>query len=103
MKSPERYRYSGDYGYLQGRASEIIDPAKVLSMLGGTQAYRRFVREGLPDGHKEEYYAVEDQRFLGAEGFGEKMLKKEPDRPGKMLKRRSIETAARELAKLLEL
>jgi REP element-mobilizing transposase RayT len=103
VKSPERYRYSGDYGYLQGRASEIIDPAKVLSMLGGTQAYRRFVREGLPDGHKEEYYAVEDQRFLGAEGFGEKMLKKEPDRPGKMLKRRSIETAARELAKLLEL
>jgi len=46
---------------------------------------------------------VLDQRFLGAEGFGEKMLKKEPDRPRKMLKRRSIETAARELAKLLEL
>ena len=103
VKSPERYRYSGDYAYLQGRANEIIDPAKALSMLGGTQAYRRFVREGLPDGHKEEYYAVEDQRFLGAEGFGEKMLKKEPDRSRKMLKRRSIETAARELAKLLEL
>ena len=41
--------------------------------------------------------------IFGCRGFGEKMLKKEPDRPRKMLKRRSIETAARDLAKLLEL
>jgi hypothetical protein len=88
---------------LQGKATEMIDPAPVLSMLGGKQAYRRFVRDGLSEGHKEEYYAVEDQRFLGAKGFGEKLLKKEPGLSDKTPKRRSIETAARELAKLLKI
>jgi hypothetical protein len=27
----------------------------------------------MKDGHREEYYEVSDQRFLGAEGFGEKL------------------------------
>jgi chromosomal replication initiation ATPase DnaA len=27
----------------------------------------------MKEGHKEEYYEVEDQRFLGAVGFGEKL------------------------------
>ena len=103
VRSPERYGYSGDHAYLQGKATETIDPATVLSMLGGKQAYRRFVRDGLSEGHKGEYYAVEDQRFLGAEGFGEKLLKKEPGLSGKTPTRRSIETAARELAKLLKI
>ena len=103
VRSPERYRYSGDHVYLQGKATETIDPATVLSMLGGKQAYRRFVQDGLSEGHKEEYYAVEDQRFLGAEGFGERLLKKEPGLSGKKLTRRSIETVARELAKLLKI
>jgi hypothetical protein len=94
--SPERYRYSGEHAYLQGKATDMIDPAPVLSMLGGKQAYRRFVRDGLSEGHNEEYYAVEDQRFLDAQGFGERLLKKEPrKRPAW----RSIETVARELAK----
>jgi chromosomal replication initiation ATPase DnaA len=56
----------------------------------------------LNDGHKEEYYAVEDQRFLGAEGFGERLLEKKPELWSKK-PRRSIETAARELAKLLKI
>jgi putative transposase len=102
VRSPERYRYSGDHAYLQGKATEMIDPGTVLSMLGGRQAYRRFVKDGLSEGHKEEYYAVEDQRFLGGEGFGERLLKKKPGLPGKNPPR-SIETAARELAKLLKI
>ena len=103
VRSPERYQYSGNHVYLQGKATETIDPATVLSMLGGKQAYRRFVQDGLSEGHKEEYYAVEDQRFLGAEGFGARLLKKEPGLSGKKLTRRSIETVARELAKLLKI
>jgi len=103
VRSPQRYRYSGHHVYLQGKATETIDPATVLSMLGGKQAYRRFVQDGLSEGHKEEYYAVEDQRFLGAEGFGARLLKKEPGLSGKRRTRRSIETVARELAKLLKI
>lgn len=101
VQVPERYRDSSHHAYLQGKATETIDPAKVLSMLGGKQAYRRFIRDGIGEGHKEEYYAVEDQRFLGGVGFGEKMLKKEPGRPPKSSKRRSLETAAKDLAKLV--
>ena len=101
VQVPERYRHSGHHAYLQGKATEIIDPAKVLSMLGGKGAYRRFVHDGVGDGHKEEYYQVEDQRFLGEQGFGDRMLKKEPVRPRKPPGRRPVDTAARELAKLL--
>jgi chromosomal replication initiation ATPase DnaA len=42
-------------------------------MLGGKEAYQRFMMDGVEAGHKEEYYEVEDQRFLGPEGFGEKL------------------------------
>ena len=102
VRNPERYRHSGHHAYLQGKATETIDPAAVLSMLGGKQAYRRFVQDGLSEGHNEEYYAVEDQRFLGGEGFGERLLKKKPELWNKK-PRRSIETAGRELAKLLKM
>ena len=71
-------------------------------MLGGKQAYRRFVQDALSEGHKEEYYEVEDQRFLGAKGFGERLRKKEPALSGERLTRRSIGAAARDLAKLLK-
>jgi putative transposase len=103
VRTPERYRYSGDHAYLQGKATEMIDPAPVLTMLGGQRAYRRFVQDGLSEGHKEEYYAVENQRFLGAKGFGERLLKKEPRFSGRRVRRRSIETVARELAKELKI
>ena len=39
-------------------------------MLGGKKAYQRFMMDGVEEGHKEEYYEVEDQRFLGPQGFG---------------------------------
>jgi hypothetical protein len=72
-KRPEQYRYSGHGAYLQGQATEVMDPGPVLKLLGGKKAYRHFVQDGLGEGHREEYYEVEDQRFLGAEGFGEKL------------------------------
>src|SRR5262249_28098287 len=34
-------------------------------MLGGRRGYRKFIQEGLGEGHREEYYEVLDQRFLG--------------------------------------
>jgi hypothetical protein len=44
---------------------QFIDPVNVLKLFGGKAGYRKFVRDGLAGGHKEEYYEVEDQRFLG--------------------------------------
>ncbi len=73
VKEPERFEYSGHLAYLAGKATEIIDPRKVLGLFGGKARYRAFIADGMKEGHKEEYYDVEDQRFLGADGFGEKL------------------------------
>jgi hypothetical protein len=69
----DEYSHSGHRNYLEGRASEVVEPERVLEMVGGRAGYRRFVLEGLKDGHREDYYRVEDQRFLGAEEFAQKL------------------------------
>jgi REP element-mobilizing transposase RayT len=73
VREPEQYLYSGHRAYLEGKATEVIDPRKVLGLMGGRARYRAFIGDGMKEGHKEEYYDVEDQRFLGAVGFGEKL------------------------------
>jgi hypothetical protein len=74
VERAEQYEYSGHHAYLRGKGTEIIDPARVLGMLGGARRYERFVNDGLKAGHQEEYYAVADQRFLGDQEFAEGQL-----------------------------
>ena len=52
---------------------KVIETGPILRLLGGKKAYERFVLEGISESHNEEYYAVEDQQFLGEEGFGEEL------------------------------
>jgi putative transposase len=73
VKKPEQFSYSGHAEYCGSKKAEIIDPSLVLELLGGRKAYQRFVLDGIGEGHKEEYYEVEDQRFLGQEGFSDKI------------------------------
>ncbi len=72
----EDYPHSGHRSYAEGRVTEMVDPRPVLEMLGGRGAYRRFVDQGVGEGHREDYYRVEDQRFLGSTGFAERLKKK---------------------------
>ena len=76
VRKLDEYRYSGHRNCLDGRVSEVLEPERVLDMLGGRAGYRRFVMEGLKDGHREDYYRVEDQRFLGAEEFAQRLKSK---------------------------
>jgi hypothetical protein len=102
VKSPEQYRYSGHGIYLGGKPTEVLDPTKILRLLGGKGAYRSFVQDGIGEGHKEEYYEVEDQRFLGGEGFGDNVER----RVGKGQEaehRRPLQGVLKELAKKLEI
>ena len=89
VRKVEEHPYSSHRNYEEGRVSEVLEPRMVLGMVGGRAGYRRFVQEGLKEGHREEYYRVEDQRFLGAEGFGEKLKREakeeEIPRPKKQL------------------
>jgi putative transposase len=81
----DEYPYSGHRHYVEGRVSEVLDSGRVLDRLGGRTGYRRFVLQGLKDGHREDYYEVEDQRFLGAEEFAQKLKRKvnEEEIPGR--------------------
>jgi REP element-mobilizing transposase RayT len=73
VRDPERYLYSGEKAYWDGKVTEAVDPRRILALLGGKAGYRRFVRNGLGQGHNKQFYEVEDQRFLGAAGFGQKL------------------------------
>ena len=99
VKNPEEYDYSGHRAYLEGKATDVIDPRKVLGIIGGKARYQAFVRDGRKQGHKEEYYEVEDQRFLGAEGFAER-LQDEHEEPGAK-KRRPLDKVVEQLGKEL--
>jgi putative transposase len=94
----DEYRYSGHRNYVEGRESEVLKPRMALDMLGGRGGYRRFVQEGLEEGHREEYYRVADQRFLGEEGFGEELKRraKEEEMPKP---RRQLSVAFRNAAR----
>ena len=55
----------------------------------------------MAEGHKEEYYEVEDQRFLGEQGFGDKVQGR-VDRAHKAAPKRSMERIVQQLAKELK-
>jgi hypothetical protein len=97
----DEYPYSGHRSYVEGRVSEVLDPDRVLDMVGGRAGYRRFVHEGLEDGHREDYYQVEDQRFLGAEKFAEK-LKRKANEEEISLPKKQLSTAFRRAARTVE-
>jgi REP element-mobilizing transposase RayT len=69
VEKPEQYTYSGHAAYLIGQATAVLDPNPGLDVFGGRGAYRRFVLDGMGEGHQADYYAAEDQRFLGTEHF----------------------------------
>ena len=98
--SCEKYPYSSERAYRAGKSSAIVDPGPVLKRMGGKPGYRRFVQEGLGEGHREEYYEVEDQRFLGRGEFGERLRREfeEEERPNK---KRSMAGVVTEMAQAL--
>ena len=49
----------------------VLEPRLVLDMIGGRAGYRGCLQDGLNEGHREEYYRVEDRRFPEGEGFRE--------------------------------
>ena len=101
IKRPERYCYSGHASYLKAGPHKIIEAQPILSLLGGKKAYERFVLDGMAESHNEQYYAVEDQRFLGDEGFGEDLSREVGEEEERQAKK-PIEKMIKEVAKGLE-
>ena len=79
--------------YLMNGTPKVIETGPILRLLGGKKAYERFVLEGISESHNEEYYAVEDQRFLGEEGFGEELSREAGEKEERKTKK-PIETGS---------
>ena len=101
-KRPEHYAYTGHRSYLGNGRSKIIEAGPILNLLGGKKQYENFVLEGRSESHNDEYYAVEDQRFLGEEGFGEEISSKAGMKEERGPKK-SIETVFEAIAQQLEM
>jgi REP element-mobilizing transposase RayT len=96
------YRWSSHGNYLSGDDKGGVSVRAVLEQFGkkrgeAIRQYREFITEGLGDGHREEYYKVIDQRFLGDEEFVEEVREKldEPEM------RYPVEIELRDIAKLV--
>jgi putative transposase len=98
VRRPERYRYSGHGSYLVSGTAKIIETGPVMKLLGGKKNYEKFVLDGTGESHNEEYYDVADQRFLGAEGFGEELSRQAGEQHERKA-RESIETAMKEIVR----
>ena len=62
--------------YLAGDETQGVSVKAVLEQFGrrrtdAIRRYREYISEGMGEGHREEYYEVIDQRFLGDEEFAQ--------------------------------
>ena len=78
---PWKYPWSSHRAYLGERTPVQIDTKLVLGQFGralgqARLAYRKFMEEGIGEGHIDRYYEVVDQRFLGDEEFIEQVDKR---------------------------
>ena len=87
VRDPAKYRWSSYHAYLGGKAQgEYVDVEPVLAYFGssdGRNQYRKFVLEGIKEGHRAEYYEVAEARILGDGKFVEEVKTKlgEKERP----------------------
>ena len=84
VEDPDAYRWSSHQTFLAGETNGWTAVEEVLPLWGKSRAqalaaYRRFVREGLNDGHRDDLYEVVDQRYLGGDAFVEKVEQRKPD------------------------
>jgi REP element-mobilizing transposase RayT len=82
VADPEKYRWSSHQAYVAGEGRNWIEVEEVLARWGKGRAqaiagYRRFVQDGLNDGHRDDLYEVVDQRYLGDDAFVEKVAQRE--------------------------
>ena len=78
VRHPMEYRWTSYGSYLNGGKMGIVDVGPVLGQFSAdkgkaVRAYEQYVLDHTGDGHRGEFYKVEDQRFLGSEGFADRI------------------------------
>lgn len=74
VAAPEQYQYSGHRAYLGLAPAGSLDIDPVLRHFGAKKAqaraaYRKFVTEGMRQGHQNEFYPADESRILGGDEF----------------------------------
>jgi len=102
----DQYPWSSHWVYMRGDVeNRTVSVGFVLRQFGSKRKeairrYREFIRDGLGEGHREDYYRVIDQRFLGDEDFVEEAREKgqEPEtrRPVDIELKEIVHAACRE-------
>ena len=79
VEDPGKYRWSSYGAYLGKRGGQDwLDSAEVLGYFGrreeeARRGYRRFVLDGIGQGHRDEYYEAVEGRILGGKEFVEEV------------------------------
>jgi putative transposase len=78
VKDPSDYPWSSYRSYLRPHSEDLVDTAYLLSQFSlkpevARNRYRRFVEDRMDQGHRKDFYAVKEQRFLGDETFVERI------------------------------
>jgi len=86
VKDPVEYPWSSYREYLKGGSGGLVDSSFVLSQFSNVKGrairdYVRFVMGQGAVGHREDLYQVRDQRFLGDEGFVDRVVRERNDGP----------------------
>lgn len=80
VKDPRGYPWSSHRLYLEGRDTSGVALEEILARWSQRRGqaiteYERFVLDGIRQGHREEYYELKEQRYLGEEDFVERLEK----------------------------
>lgn len=80
VKDPRGYPWSSHRLYLGGRDTSGVAVEEILARWSqrrgqAIKEYERFVLDGIRQGHREEYYELKEQRYLGEEDFVERLEK----------------------------
>ena len=76
VKDPSHYPWSSYRTYLKPHSQDLVDTSYLLGQFSSNSEaarnrYKRFVEDRLDQGHRDDFYAVKEQRLLGDESFVE--------------------------------
>ncbi|HEX9898878.1 MAG TPA: transposase [Candidatus Methylomirabilis sp.] len=100
VQGPERWGWSSHKAYLESAPSSWVSVDQILGHFGRggprrRTAYRRFIADGMGEGHREDLYELVEQRYLGSEAFIETAERKGRIRPEHRRLRLTVEECVR--------
>jgi len=103
-RDPSGYRWSSHREYLRGQSATGLAVERGLALWGSrrgqaVRAYGGFIRDGRTGGHREEFYEVKEQRYLGDDRFVEGVRQAVDERAGSRPVKISMADILREIAR----